>query len=117
MNRSPFSFNDEELLASSSGTTSPSHVTISDKLVDNPAQFFFDKDTIASSIVLQNQRFRVKLNEDDVERQLERRVKILSQFDLPDFKPKSEEEFEQWVDNSAAIITKNQVGVSLFQDA
>ena len=101
---------------SGSGGISPLTSQNPKQLVDTPGQLFTTTG-FATTIAEGNKRFRIKLSERDIERQLERRIKLLSQFALPPFSPTSEENFENWVDDAAAIITKNQICVSLFQDA
>ena len=102
---------------SSSGGISTTHRQNPFQLVDDLTQLILDDSDISKHIIRGNQRFRVKLSATDVDRQLEKRIKLLSQFSLAVFQPKSEEEFENWVDVAAQVITKNQICVSLFQDA
>ena len=90
----------------------------------NPAQVVDDQSTVrsmeddtAKTVAATNLRFRVKCNEGDVERQLMKRMQILMRLQLPDFKPVSEAQLEDWADAAAVIVTKNQLCVSLFQDA
>ncbi len=103
--------------SSSTGGMTPTHNEIPRTMVDDLGRVATNDDDIATQLVTTTQRFRVKLSERDIVRQVERRVKFLAQFNLPAFQPKSEEEFENWVDEAAQVINKNQVCVSLFQDA
>jgi len=71
----------------------------------------------ANKVVEAASRFRVKLTVSDAESQMERRIKLLSQLNFPPFAPKTEAEFEDWVDIIARQVTKYQLCVALFQDA
>ena len=88
-----------------------------DQLVDNLTQFFPLDEGKSIEIARQNLRFRVNLTTSDIDYQLFKRIKILQQFTLTEFKPTTEQQFEDWVDTAAIVITKNQICVSLFQDA
>ena len=50
-------------------------------------------------------RFQIKLSEDAEDKQLNIRDKILSRIKLEDFNPKTEEQFENWVDLAAGQIS------------
>lgn len=63
------------------------------------------------------QRFRIMLSAADVDRQLETRIKVLARFSLKPFHPYDEEAFEDWVDEAAAIVTRNQICLPIFQEA
>ena len=101
----------------STGYLSATHNCNPEQMVDALTQILPLDDNKSIEIAQFNQRFRVKLTENDIDRQLERRIKLLNQFDLPKFRPTSEQQFEDWIDASAVIITKNQICVSIFQDA
>ena len=119
-NNGPFSMSYERndfTPLSSSGALTRQYNNNPRLMVDDLKQLLVDEDDIAKTLTKDVQRFRIRLSEREVERQLERRLKLLSQFALAPFQPKSEEEFENWVDSAAIVITKNQVCVSIFQDA
>jgi len=73
--------------------------------------------SIAVGIAEATSRFRVRLTPAECEDQQARRVKLLAQLSLLPFQPRTEQEFEDWVDLSAKQITKHQINAALFQDA
>lgn len=69
--------------------------------------------TLASSIC----RFPFILTEKQMEDQRDKKIKILTQTTFPAFAPKDEEQYEDWVDLIAPIVTRARLSVELMQEA
>ena len=62
-------------------------------------------------------RFPPAAKEEEVDRQMERRDKLLERLVLPDFKPVDEKSFEDWVNKAARSVMKHRVCGQIFQEA
>ena len=63
------------------------------------------------------QRFPPAAKEADVDRQMEKRDKLLERLALPSFKPTDEKAFEDWTDQAARSVMKHRACGQLFQEA
>jgi hypothetical protein len=55
--------------------------------------------------------------QEEESKQLDDKARLIKRMDLAEFRPIDERSFEDWVDSEAPKVTRNQVGVQLFQEA
>ena len=82
-------------------------------MVDDPGHPWSEVEQLAN----ESKRFPKPLSEAAEQKQLEEREKLLRKLEFPDFHPKSEEDFEEWVDTVSRLVSRYRVCLPLFQDA
>jgi hypothetical protein len=73
--------------------------------------------SLLNSFVQGWNRFPDALNEEEKDRQLNRRDKLIQWMDLPPFRVTDEPAFEDWVDTAAAKAKKFRVCPEIFHEA
>lgn len=104
-----------------SSITAPSSLTANERgpqqLVDDLGAVRGEQLKASIEVAMSLPRFPFTLTGKEEEYQQEKRLKILQQINLPKFDPRDEEDFENWVDDVAATVTRLRVSVAIFHEA